>query len=174
VCSSRDDRESVFKALELGAVDYIIKPGGGRHGLARIEDILVARVKAAAEAHLAGDRGAAAAPVVMPPPSRRAEVIAIAASTGGPAAIQQLVRHHPPQDREAVHARHVQVEQEHVRARARDQPDRLLAVGGHARDRQVGPPAEQLREPEPVERRVVGDDEPVRELGLSRPIRHFR
>jgi two-component system chemotaxis response regulator CheB len=95
VCSSRDDRESVFKALELGAVDYIIKPGGGRHGLARIEDILVARVKAAAEAHLAGDRGAAAAPVVMPPPSRRAEVIAIAASTGGPAAIQQLVRHLP-------------------------------------------------------------------------------
>ena len=95
VCSSRDDRESVFKALELGAVDYIIKPGSGKDGLARIEDILVARVKAAAEAHFAGEALPVTVPVSLPPPARRAEIIAIAASTGGPTAIQQLVRQLP-------------------------------------------------------------------------------
>jgi two-component system chemotaxis response regulator CheB len=95
VCSSRGDRESIFKALELGAVDYIIKPGTTTDGLARIEDILVERVKAAAEARVGAPVSHATGPIAMPTPSRRAEVIAIAASTGGPAAIQQLVRQLP-------------------------------------------------------------------------------
>src|SRR6185369_2812525 len=33
VCSSRRDRESIFRALELGAVDYITKPESAREGL---------------------------------------------------------------------------------------------------------------------------------------------
>jgi two-component system chemotaxis response regulator CheB len=99
VCSSRSDRESVFKALELGAVDYIIKPGSTRDGLARIERLLLDRVIAAAGARVEPPAAIAApdAAPPLPPPSARAEVIAIAASTGGPAAIQRLVRQLPPQ-----------------------------------------------------------------------------
>ncbi len=92
VCSSRADRESVFKALELGAVDYIIKPRAWRDGLAGIEPLLVERVRAAAEAHLGARPVAGADAVAIPSPSHRALIIAIAASTGGPAAIQRLVR----------------------------------------------------------------------------------
>jgi two-component system, chemotaxis family, protein-glutamate methylesterase/glutaminase len=95
VCSSRSDRESVFKALELGAVDYIIKPGAGRDSLARIERILLDRVVSAAGARVGAPRPAATGPMPKLPGSRRAEVIAIAASTGGPAAIQRLVRQLP-------------------------------------------------------------------------------
>jgi two-component system chemotaxis response regulator CheB len=96
VCSSRTDRESVFKALELGAVDYIIKPGAGRDSLARIERFLLDRVVAAAGARMATALGTAPELLPeLPPRSRRAEAIGIAASTGGPAAIQRLVRQLP-------------------------------------------------------------------------------
>jgi two-component system, chemotaxis family, protein-glutamate methylesterase/glutaminase len=97
VCSSRRDRESIFHALELGAVDYITKPESARDGLHGIDEILVERLAAAALARLAGgdartsDRAAATAGVER----RGAAVIAVAASTGGPAAIQRLVRDLP-------------------------------------------------------------------------------
>lgn len=93
VCSSRSDRQSVFQALELGAVDYIIKPGVGRDGLAAIEGLLVERVKAAAGARL--DAREPDGPPALPPVRQRVEAIAIAASTGGPAAIQRIVRRLP-------------------------------------------------------------------------------
>ncbi len=95
VCSSRSDRQSVFQALELGAVDYIIKPGVGRDGLAAIEGLLVERVKAAAGARLDAREPDVAETPALPPVRQRVETIAIAASTGGPAAIQRIVRRLP-------------------------------------------------------------------------------
>jgi two-component system chemotaxis response regulator CheB len=93
VCSSRSDRETIFKALELGAVDFITKPDSVRDGFRGIEPLLIERVEAAARAHLpaapATHPARARLPVTAP---QRAEVIAVAASTGGPAAIQHLVR----------------------------------------------------------------------------------
>jgi two-component system, chemotaxis family, protein-glutamate methylesterase/glutaminase len=97
VCSSRRDRESVFLAHELGAVEYVTKPESPRTELRRIEEIVIERVAAAAEARLGGPGGAAA---ILAPDSRfpvvavarrQAPIVAIAASTGGPAAIQRLV-----------------------------------------------------------------------------------
>jgi two-component system chemotaxis response regulator CheB len=94
VCSSRSDRESVFKALELGAVDYIVKPSA-KDEISRLEPILVERVRSAAEARLGVRAVAPVVPFALPPSRHRAEVIAIAASTGGPAAIQRLVHQLP-------------------------------------------------------------------------------
>jgi two-component system chemotaxis response regulator CheB len=101
VCSSRRDRESVFSALELGAVDYITKPESARDGMRTIEEILVERLAAAAQARvvaraaeLHGERRVS----TLPPIERRgASVIAVAASTGGPAAIQWLVGNLSPE-----------------------------------------------------------------------------
>ncbi len=90
VCSSRGDRESIFKALELGAVDYIVKPGS-REPISQLEAILVERVEAAAEAHLMRERASATPEPTIHRPERPARIAAIAASTGGPAAIQRLV-----------------------------------------------------------------------------------
>jgi two-component system chemotaxis response regulator CheB len=98
VCSSRRDRESIFRALELGAVDYITKPESSRGGLERVEAILVERVEAAARARLdASGRCDAPRQAIEQPlrAGRRAALIGIAASTGGPAAIQKLVRDLP-------------------------------------------------------------------------------
>jgi two-component system chemotaxis response regulator CheB len=99
VCSSRRDRESIFRALELGAVDYITKPEGPREGLEGLEGVLVERVEAAARARLGAagrvDEWRPVGPLLLAR-SRPAAIIGIAASTGGPAAIQRLVRDFPP------------------------------------------------------------------------------
>jgi two-component system, chemotaxis family, protein-glutamate methylesterase/glutaminase len=96
VCSSRRDRESVFQALDLGAVDFVTKPESPRDGLDGVDEILIDRLLAAAQARL-GVRGEALdvrldrVPALERVTPRGAAVIAIAASTGGPAAIQRLV-----------------------------------------------------------------------------------
>lgn len=99
VCSSRRDRESIFRALELGAVDYITKPESARDGLKGIEHILIDRVESAARARVGQQRPKGAAELdgrlAKKAAKRSAEVIAIAASTGGPSAIQRLVRELP-------------------------------------------------------------------------------
>jgi two-component system chemotaxis response regulator CheB len=99
VCSSRRDRESIFHALELGAVDYVTKPESARDGLKGIDEILVERLVAAAEARIGAPGAVAAAgrgPVLERLARPGAAAIAIAASTGGPTAIQRLVAALPP------------------------------------------------------------------------------
>jgi two-component system chemotaxis response regulator CheB len=102
VCSSFSDRERVFKALELGAVDFLLKPTPRATGsVSKLEEQIIQRLEVAVEAKtrstaltspdtkaavLAAERGARGAQV---------ELICIAASTGGPAAIQQLVANLP-------------------------------------------------------------------------------
>jgi two-component system chemotaxis response regulator CheB len=96
--SSRSSDRSVFKALELGALDFIAKPGG--RVSARLEEIqndLVAKVRQVvdvrmenlrkrvnngAEAEIESKIGVTAASPI--------ELIAVGCSTGGPPALQRI------------------------------------------------------------------------------------
>src|SRR5215208_4554846 len=98
VCSSFSDRERVFKALELGALDFILKPTPRASPMtSKLEEHMILRVEEAASAK-------ASASVKVSPDTKVAllaaegeargaqvELICIAASTGGPAAIQKLI-----------------------------------------------------------------------------------
>lgn len=113
VISSHSERDNVFRALELGAMDFIAKPG--RHigpDLRAIQDDLLAKIRvvrrlsvvrllaraqALVEQRLERTTGEVAAfdsgrfeiSAVMGAPLRG--ILGIAASTGGPPAIQQLL-----------------------------------------------------------------------------------
>jgi two-component system chemotaxis response regulator CheB len=103
VVSSYGQKENVFRALELGAVDFVAKPDAagatvGEEGLTGLlQKVLLCRTSAG--------RGVNVRPSLHPPPPpRQAErivsvegprlapraVIAIAASTGGPSALSEL------------------------------------------------------------------------------------
>src|SRR5689334_5596567 len=102
--SSRSSDRSVFKALELGALDFIAKPGG--RVSPRLEEIqrdLVAKVLQVAEVRMEDLRRRvqeqAHAPV-EPPLAAEAgeeaiELVAIGCSTGGPPALQHLFQELP-------------------------------------------------------------------------------
>ncbi|MCA9658511.1 MAG: response regulator, partial [Myxococcales bacterium] len=121
VISSHDDRESVFRALELGAMDFIAKPGRQiGPELRKIADELRAKIAVVGRLQVVGlqararsgaapttavERGPAPEPEAIAAPEVRAEatpaapkpsarplgLLGIAASTGGPPAIQQLL-----------------------------------------------------------------------------------
>src|ERR1051326_7100828 len=102
--SSRASDRSVFKALELGALDFIAKPGG--RVSPRLEEIqrdLVAKVLQVAEVRMENLRrrvqeehhahaDAAPAPQVC---EEGIELVAIGCSTGGPPALQHLFQELP-------------------------------------------------------------------------------
>jgi len=99
VVSSRASDRSVFKALELGALDFIAKPGG--RVSPRLEEIqrdLVAKVLEVTNVRLDNLRRRAeevgeAAPVASvetQPCAGGIELVTIGCSTGGPPALQQL------------------------------------------------------------------------------------
>jgi two-component system chemotaxis response regulator CheB len=102
VCSSFSDRDRVFKALELGAVDFLLKPTP-RASLdtSRLEEQMIERVEEALNAKARPARplspGAKAALLAAEARARGAhvELICVAASTGGPAAIHKLVAELP-------------------------------------------------------------------------------
>ena len=116
--SSKSSDRSVFKALELGALDFIAKPGG--RVSPRLEEIqrdLVAKVVQIADLRLENlkprveaEPGAADSTTVAPAPRRRApgetaaetpapqisaELVVIGCSTGGPPALQHLFQSLP-------------------------------------------------------------------------------
>ena len=96
VISGRSGEGEVFKALELGAVDFIAKPTPhAAPELEMIEQELIRKVHSIRELRIekVSDRLSAAPPVV----SRKAEapavlpaVVTIGSSTGGPAALMQI------------------------------------------------------------------------------------
>jgi two-component system chemotaxis response regulator CheB len=100
VCSGLGERDSVFQALEAGAVDFITKPEL-RHAI-RSQDFaehLRSRVEAAAEAHARVARGsdvdkraalAAARLAQEMPDKERGCLVAIVGSAGSPAAVTHI------------------------------------------------------------------------------------
>ncbi len=105
VVSSKSSDKSVFKALELGALDFIAKPGG--RVSSRLEEIqkdLVAKVLQVAELRMENlrrrvreDEGEVAAPpeVAEEPCVGGVELVVIGCSTGGPPALQHLFQSLP-------------------------------------------------------------------------------
>lgn len=92
VLSSYAHPSDVFKALELGAFDFVAKPmRSDKDSLDAVRAQLVEKVRAAMEARRDT--------TPTPPPPRRAEkkgpeevqVVAVGASTGGPPAVQRLI-----------------------------------------------------------------------------------
>lgn len=94
-----------FRALELGAVDFVTKPKlDVSRGTVLLADLLVAKVKAAARARVRKPRGLAVAPALAATPALRPaprasrvalrttqRVVAIGASTGGTEAIRTVL-----------------------------------------------------------------------------------
>ncbi|HWS70483.1 MAG TPA: chemotaxis-specific protein-glutamate methyltransferase CheB [Thermoanaerobaculia bacterium] len=102
--SSRSSDRSVFKALELGAVDFIAKPGGRvSPRLEEIQKDLVTKVLQIAEIRMDNvrrliaeeDRKPEEAPVVAGVCAKGIELVAIGCSTGGPPALQHLFQNLP-------------------------------------------------------------------------------
>ncbi len=101
--SSRTERgaESTLRALELGAVDFVAKPAGGkRDDINDLAEDIRAKVCAAASARVRA--GAAQQPHTVQPLKSSAtaggngqEVIAIGASAGGTQAIMEVLRRLP-------------------------------------------------------------------------------
>ncbi len=98
-----------LKALELGAVDFILKyTPDAPVSRASLRREIIAKVKAAAAAHPARRAAPAVAPVVVPPqaparattravtPPDAGGIVIIGASTGGPTAIGELINQLPP------------------------------------------------------------------------------
>jgi two-component system chemotaxis response regulator CheB len=84
VVSARSRKQDVFKALELGALDFVSKPDGGGD-LASIRDELVSKI---ATVRSLRTEAAAGARRVAGRPTR---LVAIGSSTGGPAALGRVL-----------------------------------------------------------------------------------
>lgn len=88
--------EATFRALELGAVDFVLKPSGPISlDLERVADRLLAALRAAAVANPAGlrmlPRRAAECGARTVDGARATAAVVIASSTGGPRALASLV-----------------------------------------------------------------------------------
>jgi len=112
VVSSYSQKENVFKALELGALDFVAKPDRyADPDLAAIRDELLRKVTMARAVRLQPlaarrlpDLPQAAAPDARPTPILIAprQVVAIASSTGGPSALMEIFSRLPDNSRFAI------------------------------------------------------------------------
>ena len=100
VVSARESNRSIFKALDLGAVDFVVKPSRtASPKLKELEIELVNKILSIPSVQFEHikDRISSAPEIKTPTPlpqavgEHDAEVVAIAASTGGPPAIQQII-----------------------------------------------------------------------------------
>ncbi len=102
VVSSRSDDRSVFKALELGAVDFIVKPTAkASPELQKIRDELISKIDVVAHLEMAKmkanldlfteNKDKHRKMEEVSPGTKRIELVAIGASTGGPPAIQSIL-----------------------------------------------------------------------------------
>lgn len=109
IISSRTDSRSVFRAMELGAVDFLAKPEARiSKSLEGVKDELVAKVHAILNLEMSKIQSTVellSEKKEVPPPRREdeevrehgpIEVVAIASSTGGPPAIQAILTSLPP------------------------------------------------------------------------------
>ncbi|MCA9580525.1 MAG: chemotaxis-specific protein-glutamate methyltransferase CheB [Myxococcales bacterium] len=113
VVSSQASHENVFRALELGAIDFVAKPGGdGGSSVQEVSEALRGKIEhiskvspsalGAQHRRLGSDgRDRSERPSSRPPPVRSPStaarrLLAIGASTGGPVGIVDLIRSLPP------------------------------------------------------------------------------
>jgi two-component system chemotaxis response regulator CheB len=104
VVTSRESNCSLFEALELGALDFILKPGRVSPELPVIQQALLAKVRAIVRSRPLIRRPAVTRPSHPVSPSRTLEgspagcrLFALAASTGGPPALQTILRDLSPE-----------------------------------------------------------------------------
>jgi len=103
VISGRANDHEVFRALELGAADFIAKPEGSPLDLEQIQQELLRKVHAVRELRverLRRESGVPIAPPPRPPPAPAeaapalertdARIVVIGSSTGGPSALLQI------------------------------------------------------------------------------------
>jgi two-component system, chemotaxis family, protein-glutamate methylesterase/glutaminase len=104
VVSSKSSDKSVFKALELGALDFIVKPGGRISTLLhRIEKDLVAKVLQTSDVQLDNlsslarddDEEHEKLPLEVETCAGGIELVVIGSSTGGPPALQHVFEELP-------------------------------------------------------------------------------
>ncbi|MBI2895261.1 MAG: chemotaxis-specific protein-glutamate methyltransferase CheB [Deltaproteobacteria bacterium] len=116
VVSTYSGKENVFKALELGALDFIAKPGKDDDPVAHREEILakVGMVRHLSARAIRGHEPPITGSVTLPTTTRTQPgtpaktLVAIGASTGGPAAIGELVEKLPADlDAAVVVAQHM-------------------------------------------------------------------
>jgi two-component system chemotaxis response regulator CheB len=100
VVSSQGEGDRVIQALELGAFDCVLKPGGvASHCLPDIGDDLRRKVRNLFAMNRAVGGGGYSPPDALPEPEfvggdelvRTVDVVAIGASTGGPAALKKIL-----------------------------------------------------------------------------------
>ena len=99
--ATREGAETTLRALDIGAFDYITKPGSdGSLSIASVREDLIAKIKIAARSPLAPgsdfSRVLPAEPDQLPASSSARiqvtpTILAIGASTGGPKALQQVL-----------------------------------------------------------------------------------
>ena len=112
VVSSHGEKETVFKALELGALDFVVKPSAMiSPAIHNIRDDVVQKVMAASKFNLHALQSLSSGPSatgmmpIIPDPKSLTEVslnqpaqniIVIGASTGGPATLTKVINTLPP------------------------------------------------------------------------------
>ena len=106
VISSRAEDKNVFKALELGAVDFLAKPADHLKGADTLRQELLTKIALVSQFKIKNvqrmlNRGGEARVLAVPAPlgaTDRPEVdlVAIGASTGGPSALQTVFSSLPP------------------------------------------------------------------------------
>lgn len=100
IISSRSEAGNVFKALELGAVDFIEKPSKvASLDIVRVSHELILKVKTAAsipkdKLYIQSSRTTRLYPYPIPSyhGKGRFKLVAVGASTGGPSAIQEIIK----------------------------------------------------------------------------------
>jgi two-component system chemotaxis response regulator CheB len=101
VVSSQHQQENVFKALELGAVDFVAKPTTNiSERLNEIAAELIQKLRAAHRTDAAllsrpGPRAQSGSVSKLAPPKSMNGIVLIGASTGGPTAIQRILERMP-------------------------------------------------------------------------------
>jgi two-component system, chemotaxis family, protein-glutamate methylesterase/glutaminase len=91
VVASAARRGDVFRALELGALDFVARPATPGESLECFRDELLSKCASVRTLHLENLTVRRTVPLVATPTDALARVVAVGASTGGPQALQQLL-----------------------------------------------------------------------------------
>jgi len=91
VVSSQSRRTDVFRALELGALDFVAKPNGTAASLEAFREEILAKCAAVRSLRLENLAARRPMPILAASPQLAPRVVAIGSSTGGPQALQQLL-----------------------------------------------------------------------------------